>query len=70
MKNFSKINSFSTISNLMIKGILYRKLVAKKLNKGEAKLFFQDPLFVAKVRYAKGEINKRQFNEIRKNLMR
>lgn len=68
MKNLAKINSFFTISNLMIKGILYRKLVAKKSNKGEMKLFFQDPLFVAKVRYAKGEINKKQFNEIKKNL--
>jgi uncharacterized membrane protein len=54
----------------MLKGILYRKLIARKNNgKGETKLFFQDPLFVAKVRFAKGEITKRQFNEIKKEIL-
>lgn len=38
-------------------------------SKGETKLFFQDPLFVAKVRYAKGEITKKQFKEIRKEIL-
>jgi len=54
----------------MLKGILYRKLIAKRINsKGETKLFFQDPLFVAKVRYAKGEITKKQFNEMKKEIL-
>lgn len=53
----------------MLKGILYRKLIAKRMNnKGETKLFFQDPLFVAKLRYAKGEITKKQFRMIKKEI--
>jgi len=53
----------------MLKGILYRKLIAKRMNnKGEMKLFLQDPLFVAKLRYAKGEITKKQFAAIKKAL--
>lgn len=57
----------------MLKGILYRKLIAKRMNhngheKGEMKFFFQDPLFAAKLRYAKGEITKKQFNSIKKTI--
>jgi uncharacterized membrane protein len=54
----------------MLRGILYRKLIQGKMrNKGETKLFFQDPLFVAKVRFAKGEITKKQFKEIKKEIL-
>jgi uncharacterized membrane protein len=67
MENFAKINSFLAISRFMLKGILYRKLIAKR-NKGEIKLF-QDPLFFAKVRYAKGEITRKQFNKIKKEIL-
>lgn len=68
MKKSAKINSFFAILRLMLKGILYRKLIAKRMNKGEVKLFFQDPLFVAKLRYAKGEITKKQFDKIKKHI--
>lgn len=54
----------------MLRGLLYRKLIQGKIrSKGETKLFFQDPLFVAKVRYAKGEITKKQFNEMKKEIL-
>lgn len=54
----------------MLKGILYRKLIAKKIDsKGETRLFFQDPLFVAKLRYAKGEITKKQFKALKKEIL-
>jgi len=70
MKNSAKINSFFTILKLMLKGILYRKLIARKMqNKGEVKLFFQDPLFVAKLRYAKGEITHKQFKRIKAEIL-
>ena len=73
MKNSSKINSFFAILKLMLKGILYRKLILRKDNnghaKGEMKLFFQDPLFVAKLRYAKGEITRKQFQVIKKEIL-
>ena len=70
MKNLAKINSFFTICKLMLKGILYRKLIARKIqNKGETKLFLHDPLHVAKLRYARGEITKKQFRAIKKEIL-
>ncbi len=55
----------------MLKGILYRKLIEKKMdNKGEAKTFFHDPLHVAKLRYARGEITKKQFKEIKREILK
>jgi uncharacterized membrane protein len=70
MKNLAEINSFFTIFRLMLKGILYRKFIEKKIdNKGEVKLFLHDPLHVAKLRYARGEITKKQFKEIKKEIL-
>lgn len=71
MKNLAEINSFFTIYKLMLKGILYRKLIAKNMdNKGEMKLFLHDPLHVAKLRYARGEITKKQFKEIKREILK
>lgn len=55
----------------MLKGILYRKLIEKKMdNRGEAKLSLHDPLHVAKLRFARGEITKKQFKEIKREILR
>lgn len=54
----------------MLRGILYRKLIEKKINsKGEMK-FFHNPLYVAKLRYARGEITKKQFKEIKEEILK
>jgi len=52
----------------MLKGILYRKLIeARKQNNGGIQLT-QNPLFFAKLRFAKGEITKEQFLEIKNEI--
>lgn len=48
----------------MFKGILYRKLIKGRKQNGQQ----QDPLFVAKLRFAKGEITKEQFLEIKNEI--
>lgn len=50
----------------MFKGMLYRKLVEGRKQNGQK---VEDPLLVAKLRFAKGEITKEQFLEIKKEIL-